>query len=122
MSACFRDHNFWLTLPVARRTVPVKIRGISVCGRMKPVISSIEIENRVIVAKYRRLMVGAKVVLVEKASDRQLPETITRVASRVPVGAVRIRLPDAIKPGTYFLRAFNGHGEDAAQSADFEIG
>ena len=88
---------------------------------MKPVISSIEIENRVIVAKYQRLMVGAKVVLVEKASDRQLPETVTRVASRVPVGALRIRLPDAIAPGTYFLKAFDGHGEHAAHSADFEI-
>jgi hypothetical protein len=63
---------------------------------MKPLISSIEIENRVIVAKYQRLMVGAKVVLVEKASGRQLPETVTRVASPVPVGALRIRLPDAI--------------------------
>ncbi len=83
---------------------------------MKPVISSIEIENRVVVAKYQRLMVGAKVVLVEKASGRQLPETVTRVASPVPVGALRIRLPDAILPGTYFLRAFDGHGEDAAQS------
>jgi hypothetical protein len=31
-------------------------------------------------------------------------------------------LPEAIEPGTYFLRALNGHGEDAAQSADFEIG
>ena len=89
---------------------------------MKPVISSIEIENRIIVAKYQRLMVGAKVVLVEKASGRQLSETITRVASPVPVGALRIRLPEAVTPGTYFLKAFNGHGEDAAQSAEFEIG
>lgn len=89
---------------------------------MKPVISSIEIENRVVVAKYQRLMVGAKIVLVEKASGRQLPETVTRVASPVPVGALRIRLPDTIEPGTYFLKAFNGHGEHAAQSADFEIG
>ena len=89
---------------------------------MKPVISSIGIENRVIVAKYQRLMVGAKVVLVEKVSGRQLSETVTRVASPVPVGALRIRLPDAIEPGTYFLKAFNGHGEDAARSADFEIG
>ena len=89
---------------------------------MKPVISSIEIENRVIVAKYQRLMVGAKVVVIEKASGRQLSETITRVASPVPVGALRIRLPDAVQPGTYFLKAFNGHGEDAAQSAEFEIG
>ena len=89
---------------------------------MKPVISSIEIDNRVIVAKYQRLMVGAKVVLVEKVSGRQLSETVTRVASPVPVGALRIRLPDAIEPGTYFLKAFNGHGEDAARSVDFEIG
>ncbi|GGI22036.1 hypothetical protein [Bradyrhizobium guangdongense] len=89
---------------------------------MKPIINSIEIENRVIVAKYRRLMVGAQVVLVEKASGRQLSETVTRVASPVPVGALRIRLPEAIEPGTYFLRALNGRGEDAAQSVDFEIG
>jgi hypothetical protein len=89
---------------------------------MKPVISSIEIENRVIVAKYQRLMVGAKVVLVEKLSGRQVAETTTRVASPVPVGALRIRLPEAIAPGTYFLQAFNGHGEDAARSTDFELG
>jgi hypothetical protein len=103
-------------------TVAVQIFDISICGRMKSVISSIEIENRVVVAKYQRLMVGAKVVLVEKASGRQLPETVTRVASPVPVGALRIRLPDAIAPGTYFLKALNGRGEDAAQSVDFQIG
>ncbi|WGD49652.1 hypothetical protein QA641_28995 [Bradyrhizobium sp. CB1650] len=89
---------------------------------MKPIISFVELENRVISATYRRLMIRAKVVLVEKASGRQLPEPITTIASPVPVGALRIRLPDAIKPGTYFLKALNGHGEDAAQSAEFEIG
>ena len=89
---------------------------------MKPLISFVEIENRVIVAKYQRLMVSAKVVLVEKASGQQLPDTATRIASPVPLGALRIRLPDAIRPGTYFLKALNGRGEDAAQSADFEIG
>jgi hypothetical protein len=88
---------------------------------MKPIISFVEIENRVIIAKYRRLMVRARVVLVEKTSGRQVPETATMIASPVPVGALRIRLPEAIKPGTYFLKVFNGHGEDAAQSADFEI-
>jgi hypothetical protein len=89
---------------------------------MKPLINFVEIEHRVIVAKYQRLMVGAKVVLVEKASGQRLPETVTRIASPVPVGALRIRLPDAIRPGTYFLKALNGRGEDAAESADFEIG
>jgi hypothetical protein len=88
---------------------------------MKPVIRFVEIESRVISATYRSLMVRAKVVLVEKASGMQLAETATTIASPVPVGAVRIRLPDTIRPGTYFLKALNGHGEDAAQSADFEI-
>jgi hypothetical protein len=89
---------------------------------MKPVISLVEIENRVISATYRRLMVGAKVVLVEQTSGRQLPDPVTTIASPVPVGALRIRLPDTLKPGTYFLKALNGRGEDAAQSAEFDIG
>jgi hypothetical protein len=89
---------------------------------MKPIIRFVEIENRVISATYRRLMVRAKVVLVEKASGRQLPEPVTTIASPVPVGALRIRLPELVKPGTYYLKALNGHGEDVAQSADFEIG
>jgi hypothetical protein len=88
---------------------------------MKPFIRFVEIENRVISATYRSLMIRAKVVLVEKASGTPLAETTTTIASPVPVGAVRIRLPDTIRPGTYFLKALNGHGEDAAQSADFEI-
>lgn len=67
-------------------------------------------------------MVRAKVVLIETSSGRQLPEPVTTIASPVPVGALRIRLPEAVKPGTYFLRALNGRGEDAARSADFEIG
>jgi hypothetical protein len=89
---------------------------------MKPIIRFVEIENRVISATYRRLMVRAKVVLVEKASGRQLPEPVTTIASPVPVGALRIRLPELVKPGTYYLKALNGHGEDVAQSVDFEIG
>src|SRR5438128_1294681 len=75
--AYFRDHNLRLTVAVASPTLAVQVFGIAICGRMKPHISSIEVENRVVVAKYQRLMVGAKVVLVEKASGRQLPETIT---------------------------------------------
>jgi hypothetical protein len=88
---------------------------------MKPIVSFVEIENRVISATYRGLMVGAKVLLVEKTSGRPFPETVTTIASRVPVGALRIRLPDTAGPGTYFLKALNGRGEDAAQSLDFEI-
>jgi hypothetical protein len=39
----------------------------------------------------------------------------------VPSGSLRIRLPDSVKPGAYFLKALNGHGEDAAQSAEFQV-
>ncbi|WFU38434.1 hypothetical protein QA640_28920 [Bradyrhizobium sp. CB82] len=88
---------------------------------MKPVISFVEVENRVISAIYRRLMVRAKVMLVETMSGRQLPDPVATIASLVPVGAVWIRLPDTVKPGTYFLEALNGHGQDAARSADIEI-
>lgn len=89
---------------------------------MKPVIRFVEIENRVISATYRKLMVKAKVVLVEKASGDQLPDPITTIVSPIPVGALRIKVPASVKPGTYFLRVLNGHGQDAARSADFEIG
>jgi hypothetical protein len=38
------------------------------------------------------------------------------------VGAFRIRLPESVEPGTYFLGALNGRGEHAAKSAEFEVG
>jgi len=88
---------------------------------MKPVINFVELENRVISATYRNLMVRAKVVIVDKISGEQLPDPVTTIASPVPVGALRIRLPDAVKPGGYYLKALNGHGELAAQSAEFYI-
>ena len=86
---------------------------------MNPVINFVEFENRVISATYRNLMIGAKVVLVNKTSGGQLPDPVTTIASPVPNGSLRIRLPHAIKPGTYYLRALNGHGEAAAHSVEF---
>jgi hypothetical protein len=88
---------------------------------MNPVIKFIELENRVISAIYRNLMVKAKVVIVDKSSGEPLPEPVTTIASPVPSGSLRIRLPDTVKPGAYFLKALNGHGEDAAQSAEFQV-
>lgn len=88
---------------------------------MKPVIRFVEIENRVISATYGKLMVKAKVVLVEKNSGNQLQDPITTIVSPIPVGTLRIKVPSSVKPGTYFLRVLNGHGEDAARSTDFEI-
>jgi hypothetical protein len=88
---------------------------------MNPVINFVELENRVISAIYRNLMIRAKVVLVDKTSGEQLPEPVTTIASPLPSGSLRIRVPDTVKPGVYFLRALNGHGEYAAQSVEFYI-
>jgi len=88
---------------------------------MNPVINFVELENRVISAAYRNLMVRAKVVLVSKTSGEQLAEPVTTIASPVPSGLLRISLPASIKPGAYYLKALNGHGEDAAQSVEFFV-
>ena len=88
---------------------------------MNPIINFVELENRVISATYRNLMVKAKVVLVDKTSGEQLPDPVTTIASPAPNGSLRIRLPDAVKPGAYYLKALNGHGEYAAQSVEFYV-
>jgi len=88
---------------------------------MNSVINFIELDNRVISATYRNLMVRAKVVLVELASGVQLSNPVTTISSPLPVGSLRIRLPDSVKAGTYYLMALNAHGMPAARSADFRI-
>ena len=89
---------------------------------MNPVINFVEYENRVISATYRNLMVKAKVVLVDKTSGEQLPDPVATISSPAPNGSLRMRLPDSVKPGTYYLKALNGHGENAAQSVEFYVG
>ena len=89
---------------------------------MKSVINFVEFENHIISATYRNLVIRAKVVLVDKTSGEQLPKPVTTIASPLPAGSLRIRVPDTVKPGAYYLRALNGHGEHAAQSVEFYIG
>ena len=88
---------------------------------MNPVINFVEYENRVISATYRNLMVKAKVVLVDTTSGAEVPDPVVTISSPVPSGSLRMRLPDSVKPGTYCLKALNGHGEYAAQSVDFQV-
>ena len=88
---------------------------------MKSVVNFVELENRIISATYRNLMIKAKVVLVDKASGETLADPVATISSPLPTGSLRIRLPEKIKPGIYFLRALNVHGWDVARSADFEI-
>jgi hypothetical protein len=89
---------------------------------MNPVIYFVELENRVVHATYRNLMIGAKVQLVDKTSGVPLPEPATKITSPVPSGSLRISLPASVKAGDYFLRALNGHGDFAAQSVVFRVG
>lgn len=88
---------------------------------MNSAIHFIGLENRVISATYRNLMIGAKVQLVDVGSGQPLPEPVTKITSPVPSGSLRISLPDSITPGDYFLRALNGHGQLAARSAVFRV-
>jgi hypothetical protein len=89
---------------------------------MNSVVNFVELENRVISATYRYLMVRAKVLLVDKASGEALSEPVATISSPLPTGSLRIRLSESVKPGIYFLQALNGHGHVVARSADFEIG
>jgi hypothetical protein len=88
---------------------------------MRAVINFVELENRVISATYRSLAFRAKVVLVERASGEQLPDPVITIASPAPSGWLRIRLPDVVKPGAYYLKALDGHGAFAARSIDFQL-
>jgi hypothetical protein len=89
---------------------------------MNSAINFVELENSVISATYRNLMVKAKIVLVDKASGTPLVEPVTTIFSTLPNSSVRIRLPNGVRPGTYFLQARNAHGENIARSLDFLIG
>ena len=66
---------------------------------MNSIIKFVELENRVISATYRNLMLKAKVVLVDKASGEQLSDPVTTIATPAPNGLLRIRLPDRSRRG-----------------------
>lgn len=88
---------------------------------MNSAVNFVELENRVISATYRNLMVRAKVLVVEKTSGAPLAEPVTTITSTLPNGSLRIRLPEAVKPGVYFLLARNAHGQDLARSVEFSV-
>jgi hypothetical protein len=88
---------------------------------MNSAINFVELENRVVSATYRNLVIRAKVVLVDQASGEPLPEPVTTITSQMPNGALRIRLPEAVKPRVYLLLARNAHGQEVARSVEFSI-
>jgi hypothetical protein len=89
---------------------------------MNSFINFVELENRVISATYRNLMIKARIVLVDKVTGEQLPDPVTTIVSPAPNGSLRIKLPTSVKSGAYYLRALNGHGKAAAQSVEFYVG
>ena len=107
---------------MSSRQHTVDARFQSFVARMNSVINFVEFENRVISATYRNLMIKAKVVLIDGASDAQLSDPVVTIASPLPTGMLRIRLPDTVKPGTYYLRALNAHGDRLARSNEFWVG
>jgi len=66
-------------------------------------------------------MIGAKIQLVDKTSGLALSDPVTTLTSPMPSGSLRISLPASVPAGDYFLRALNGHGDFAAQSAAFYV-
>ena len=90
-------------------------------SNMNSAINFVELDNRVISATYRNLMVRAKVLLVESMSGDALAEPVTTINSPLPAGALRIRLPESVQRGLYFLKALNAHGEYLARSAEFRV-
>jgi hypothetical protein len=61
-------------------------------------------------------------VIVDKTSGAQLPDPVVTISSPAPNGSLRIKLPETVKPGTYFLKGLNGYGDFAARSVEFEVG
>ena len=85
-------------------------------------IHFVEFENRVVAATYRNLMLKAKVVLVDQSSDAQLPDPVVTITSSLPTGMLRIRLPENVGPGLYYLWALNVYGDRLARSTEFRVG
>jgi hypothetical protein len=85
-------------------------------------INFVEFENRVVAATYRNLMIKAKVVVVDQTSDAELPGPVVTITSPLPTGMLRIRLPEGVKPGLYYLRALNTYGHRVARSTEFRVG
>jgi hypothetical protein len=88
---------------------------------MHSIIRFVEIENRIVSAVYRCLMIKAKVLLVDKSSGEALADPVVTITSPMPNGTLRITLPDSVEKGLYFLKVLNANGEYLVRSADFMI-
>ena len=68
-------------------------------------------------------MYGAKVVLVNKASDQQLPDPTTTIASPVPTGSLQDQAAGHGQAGGLLSESTElGRGVIVAKSAEFYVG
>src|ERR1700685_2440076 len=72
---------------------------------MNAVINFVELENQVVSATYRNLMVRAKVVVVNKTSGEQLPDPVVTIASPAPAGRPEVTTPGGGETGNLFLQS-----------------
>jgi hypothetical protein len=95
-----------------------------IAGKMHSIINVVELENRVISATYRNLMIKAKIVAGRQGGRGPFgdPDPVTTISSPAPSDALLIRLPDSVSPGFYFLEAHNAHDHGVARSVEFRIG
>ncbi len=89
---------------------------------MNSFINFVELENRVISATYRNLMLQAKVVLVDQASGEQLARACDHDHVAGPDRMVEDQVAGRRQAGRLLLQALNGHGRPAAQSGEFYVG
>ena len=95
-----------------------------------PTITFNTISGRQISATYRNLPSGSKIVLVNQLTGVALPNPVVMVRLRFPLFSrllalfpvnIRIMLPDAVRPGGYYLQALNPSGGFLAQSVEFYV-
>ena len=97
---------------------------------VSPAIKFNAIRGRELSATYRNLPLGSKIVLVDKVTGVALRDPVVTVRTRFPLFwrllallpvHIHIILPDAVRPGGYYLQALNQGGEFLAQSVEFYV-
>jgi hypothetical protein len=97
---------------------------------VSPTIEFNTIRGRELSATYRNLPSGSKIVLVDKVTGVALRDPVVTVRARFPLFGrllallpvhIHIILPDAVRPGGYYLQALNQDGGFLAQTVEFYV-
>jgi hypothetical protein len=95
-----------------------------------PTIKFDAMRGRELSATHRNLPSGSKIVLVNQVTGVALPDPVVTVRLGFPLFSrllalfpvhIHIMLPDAVRPGGYYLQALNSSGGFLAQSVEFYV-